>query len=252
MLLVGEEGWISILLLAWTQSRQVGITTPSWDRRLHRTAPTCEALAVAGRGCAHPHDPTHTANSPRAFISLSVTVTHALRLPVYRLFSQGPCRGNGRAGGTGLLAQVLKGNPSEVWEWEGRGRSGMPACWDRSEGMEATEHPVDWLHPGAQGDAGAGTASLPGIALAAGRPRGRGGYHPHGSISKRSSVTSLEMVPTLPPFISHQWVSGVPTPLGPGMGVRGAKVLKRVAKGWWQGKGRKVEGPPGAGGSLLR
>lgn len=59
--------------------------------------------------------------------------------------------------------------------------------------------------------------ALPGIALAAGCLQGRGGYHPHGSSSKRSSATSLEMVPMLPSFISNQWGSGMPSPLGIGM-----------------------------------
>lgn len=76
----------------------------------------CQPFITPGRGWIHPHDPMHAANSPRAFISLSVAVTHALRLPVYRLFSQGPCGGNDRLGRTGLLAQVLEGKPPEVWE----------------------------------------------------------------------------------------------------------------------------------------
>lgn len=61
---------------------------------------------------------------------------------------------------------------------------------------------TDWLHPGARGNTRAGTASLAGITLAAKRLRGRSGYYPHSSFSKRSSVTSLEMVPTLPTSIS--------------------------------------------------
>jgi len=186
-----------------------GRTTPSRDSRLHRTAPTREALTMAGRGWDRPHDPMQAANSPHAFISLSVAVTHALRLPVYRPFSQGLRGGNDRSGGTGLLAQVLKGNPPGVWEREGRCRSRVPARRHLSEGMEATVRRLattaGWLHPGAQGNAGAG------IALAARRLQSRGGYHPNGSISKRSSVTSLEMVPTLPPFISQQCVSAVPS-----------------------------------------
>ena len=238
MLLVGERAR-SPLCRSPGHSPVSGITTPSWDSRLHRRAPTCQPFTIPGRGWIHPHDPIQAANSPHAFISLSVTVTHALHLPVYRLFSQGLCGGNDQLGGTGLLAQVLKGKPLEVWEREGRGRSQMPARWDLSEGTEATAYPTYWLHPGAQGNARAGTASLAGIALAAGRLRGRGGYHPHGSISKRSSVTTLEMVPMLPPFISHQWVSGMPNPLGPGMGV---KDLNRVAKGW------RADGSERAGG----
>lgn len=132
----------------------------------------------------------------------------------------------------GCLPRSSRETPPEVWEQERRGRSWTPACWDPSEEMEATVHPTDRLHPQtgyAQGDAGAGTTSPPGIALAARRLRGRGGYHPHNSISKRSSVTSLEMVPVLPPFVFHQWVSGMPNLLGPGMG---RKDSKRVPKGW--------------------
>lgn len=78
----------------------------------------CQPLTVAGRSWIHPHDPMHAANSPRAFLSLPVAVTHALHLPVYRPFSQGPCGGSDQLGGTGILAQVLEGKPLEVWEWE--------------------------------------------------------------------------------------------------------------------------------------
>lgn len=35
-----------------------GITTPSWDSRLHRKAPTCQSHTIAGTGWIHPHDPT--------------------------------------------------------------------------------------------------------------------------------------------------------------------------------------------------
>lgn len=110
-----------------------GITTPSWDSRLHRKAPTCQSLTITGTGWIHPHDPTHAANSPRAFISLSVTVTHALCLPVYRLYSQCPCGSNDRLGETGLLAQILEEKPPEAWEREGKGKEGTPAHWDPSE-----------------------------------------------------------------------------------------------------------------------
>lgn len=80
----------------------------------------------------------------------------------------------------------------------------MPARWNLSEEMEATAYPrpatpTDWLHPEAESNARAGTTSLPGIALAARHLWGRGRYHLHSSLSKRSSVTSLEMVPLLLP-----------------------------------------------------
>lgn len=122
-----------------------GINTPSWDSWLHRRAPTCQPLTIIGRGWIHPHDPAHAANSPHAFISLSVTVTHALHLPVYRLFSQGPCGGNDWLGGTGLFAQILEGKPPEVWEQQGR--AGRLLAGTSLEGTEATVYPTDWLHP---------------------------------------------------------------------------------------------------------
>lgn len=200
-----------------------GINTPSWDSWLHRRARTCQPLTITGRGWIHPHDPVHAANSPHAFISLSVTVTHALHLPVYRLFSQGPCGGNDWLGGTGLFAQILEGKPPEVWEQEGRAGAGRLHAGTSLEGTEAIVYPTAWLHsqagytqePRAARDLA--PPALSGIALAAQCLQGRGGYHTHGSSSKRSSITSLEMAPTPPPFISHQWGSSMPSPLGTGM-----------------------------------
>lgn len=218
---MGEEGWISFAARLDGHILISGINTPSWDSWLHRRAPTCQPLTITGRGWIHPHDPEHAANSPHAFISLSVTVTHALHLPVYRLFSQGPCGGNDWLGGTGLFAQILEGKPPEVWEQEGR--AGRRHAGTSFEGTEATVYPTAWLHPQTgytqepRARPGLAPPALPGIALAAGCLQGRGGYHPHGSSSKRSSVTSLQMVPTLPPFISHQQGSGMPGPLGTGM-----------------------------------
>lgn len=198
-----------------------GINTPSWDSWLHGRAPPCQPLTITGRGWIQPHDPVHAANSPHAFISLSVTVTHALHLPVYRLFSQGPCGGNDWLGGTGLFAQILEGKPPEVWEPEGRGRGWTPAC--SLEGTEAIVYPPAWLHPQTgyiqepRATRDLAPPALSGIALAAGRLQARGGHHTHGSSSKRSSVTSLETAPTPPPFVSHQCGSGMPSPLGTGM-----------------------------------
>lgn len=85
-------------------------------------------------------------------------------------------------------------------------------------------YPTAWLHPRRgytqepRASPGLAPPALPGTALAAGCLQGRAGYHPHGSSSKRASVTSLEMALMLPPFISHQWGSGMPSPLGTGMG----------------------------------
>lgn len=105
----------------------------------------------------------HAANSPHAFISLSVTVTHALCLPVYRLYSQCSCGSNDRLGESGLLVQVLEEKPPEAWEREGRGKEGTPACWNPSEGIEAAAYLTEWLHPGAWGNARASTTTLLGI-----------------------------------------------------------------------------------------
>lgn len=91
------------------------------------------------------------------------------------------------------------------------------------EGTEVTVCPTGWLHPQSgytqepRATPGLAPPALLGIAQAAGCLQGRAGFHPHGSSSKRSSVTSLEMAPTLPPFISHQWEPGRPSPLGTGM-----------------------------------
>lgn len=222
MLLVGEEDWICFAARLDTFP-SAGKTPLSWDSWLHRRARTCQPLTITGRGWIHPHDPVHAANSPHAFISLSVTVTHALHLPVYRLFSQGPCGGNDWLGGTGLFAQILEGKPPEVWEREGRAGAGRLHAGTSLGGTEAIVYPTAWLHPqtgytqeprAAQDLA---PPALSGIALAARCLQGRGGYHTHGSSSERSSVTSLEMAPTPPPFISHQRRSGVPSPLGTGM-----------------------------------
>lgn len=151
-----------------------GINTPSWDSWLHRGAPTCQPLTIPGRGWIHPHDPVHAANSPPAFISLSVTVTHALHLPVYRLFSQGPCGGNGWLGGTGLFAQILEGKPPEVWEQEERAGAGRLHAGTSLEGTEATVYPTAWLHPQTgytqepRATTGLPPPALPGTARAAG------------------------------------------------------------------------------------
>lgn len=177
----------------------------------------CQPLTIAGTGWIHPHDPTHAANSPCAFISLSVTVTHALHLPVYRLYSQRPCGGNDRLGGTGLLTQVLEEKPPEAWEWEGRGREGMPARWDPSEVIAATVYLREWLHPGAWGNARVGTTSLLGT-IGSRMPAGQGWVPP--------TRLQLQKVKRHQPgncahsasLISHQWMSSMPTLLGPGMG----------------------------------
>lgn len=210
----------SVFQFVWTHSRQ-------WNKHSFlgqlapRRAPTCQPLTITGRGWIHPHDPVHAVNSPHAFISLSVTVTHALHLPVYRLFSQGPCGGNDWLGGTGLLAQILEGKPPEVWEQE-REEAGVGRLHTGTSlaGTETTVYPTAWLHPRTgytqepKARPGLAPPALPGIALAARCLRGRGGCHPQDSSSKRSSAPSLEMAPTLPPFISHPWGSGMPNSLG--------------------------------------
>lgn len=163
-------------------------------------------------------------------------MTHALRLPVYRLFSQSPCRRNDQLRGTGLLAQVLEGNPCvEVWECERRGRSRTLAHRDVSGEMEATVYSTDWLHPGAQGDARAGTTSLPGIALAAGACGAEVGTT-HTAPSPKGQAP-LAWKRSLFCLLSSP-ISGCPVfqaPFGTGIG---EKHPKRVPKGW-EGRGRR-------------
>lgn len=199
---------------------------------------------------------TQRCKFPSAFISLSVAVTHALQLPVYRLFSQGPCGGNDRSGGTGLLAQVLEGNPPEVWEQEGRGRSRTPARWDLSKGMEATMHPTELLHP--QTGYTQEPRAMPGLAP----PRCLALLWQPGAC--RVEVGTTHMAPSPKGQASPAWkwsprclpsspISGCPacqTPLGQGWGGRTPRGSQRDGRADGRGRAGGWREPQGLAGRL--